>query len=89
VLWLGYNGLTGVLSAELDQLSNLFQLFVNDNQLSGPMPAEWGNLTGLFELSVAENPALNGPLPLMLTSLPLVTFLFEGTMLCEPAASSF
>ena len=50
ILDLSGSGLTGVIPAQLGQLSQLTLLNIQDNQLTGPIPAELGQLSQLREL---------------------------------------
>ena len=49
-LGLGENELNGEVPAELGNLTNLTELYLNDNQLTGEIPSELGNLTNLTVL---------------------------------------
>lgn len=62
-LFMSDNNLSGVLPAELGNLSELIYLEINNNnQLSGKIPSELGNLTKLCALSLPYN-NLSGIIP--------------------------
>ena len=61
-LWLGENQLSGVIPAELGNLTNLRRLYLNDNELTGEIPSELGNLVNLEALYLAGN-QLSGCVP--------------------------
>jgi Leucine-rich repeat (LRR) protein/protocatechuate 3,4-dioxygenase beta subunit len=58
----GSNQLSGSIPTELDNLSNLQYLWLNDNQLSGGIPSQLGNLSNLKQLLLNGN-QLNGSIP--------------------------
>ena len=74
VLYLGDNGLTGAIPAELGSLSNLTALYLDTNALSGEIPPELGSLSNLTDLSLYHN-ALSGAIPAELGSLSNLTAL--------------
>ena len=55
------NNLTGSLPADLDNLTNLHDLLVQDNHLTGPIPALTG-LSNLFQFNASSN-QLSGAIP--------------------------
>jgi hypothetical protein len=63
-----YNHLTGVIPAELGNLTSLEELYLHDNHLTGTIPAELGNLTNLDILLLDSN-QLTGPIPTELMNL--------------------
>ena len=65
---LGHNDLTGVLPAELGQLSRLQLLYLSSNQLTGSIPAQLGQLSQLREVDLGTN-QLTGPIPAALGQL--------------------
>ncbi len=65
---LGHNDLTGVLPAELGQLSRLQYLFLSSNQLTGPIPVELAQLSQLRETNLGRN-QLTGSIPAELGQL--------------------
>ena len=83
------NQLSGSIPAQLGNLSNLTGLGLGWNQLSGNIPSELGNLHVLGELYINDNPYLEGPLPMSLTTLTLNSFAFNNTGLCEPNDPAF
>ena len=62
------NGLSGVIPAELGDLSNLTGLDLGYNQLSGPIPPELGSLSSLTDLILA-NTQLSGSIPVELGNI--------------------
>ena len=67
-LRLGDNRLTGVIPAELGNLSNLEELYLSHNRLTGAIPAELGNLSNLAVLELLNN-RLTGAIPAELGNL--------------------
>ena len=65
---LSQNNLTGMIPAELGNLTNLKSLVLVGNQLSGEIPTELGNLTNLENLNLSFN-QLSGALPASLGNL--------------------
>ena len=61
-LYLGGNGLTGPIPAELGKLASLEHLNLGGNNLTGPIPAELGKLASLQGLNLSSND-LTGPIP--------------------------
>ncbi|HWR66055.1 MAG TPA: hypothetical protein VN364_08045, partial [Bellilinea sp.] len=53
---------TGPIPPELGNLTNLIDLWLDNNQLSGPIPSELGNLSPLIVLSL-DNNQLVGTIP--------------------------
>ncbi len=68
-LLLNNNNLSGPLSAQLGNLSNLQELDLSENQLSGPIPVQLGNLDNLGQLQLTDN-NLSGSIPPELGRLP-------------------
>ncbi len=66
------NNLTGMLPAELGNLSSLRELSLQRNSLSGPIPGELGSLSQLTELHLHDN-SLTGAIPVELGSLSQLT----------------
>ncbi len=59
IIDLGKKGLTGSLKAEINQLTNVKELYLNDNNFTG-VPAEVGQLSSLETLDLSNNPNLTG-----------------------------
>ncbi len=78
---LDHNRLTS-LPPEIRHLQNLSSLDLHGNQLDH-LPSEVGELTNLTLFDVSDNP-LSGPLPVFLTHIPHVVFVFSNTNLCIP-----
>ena len=76
-LYLGNNGLSGEIPAELGSLSNLIYLGLGDNELSGEIPAELGSLSNLEYLYLHNN-GLSGEIPAELGSLSNLIWLSLG-----------
>ena len=72
---LGANNLTGMLPAELGNLSGLRYLQLGDNALTGEIPHELGNLLGLESLFLANN-TLTGEIPSELGNLSQLQHLY-------------
>ena len=71
-----------------DSLGRVVQLNLADNDLAGRLPARLATLANMSTLDVAQNPRLQGPLPLALTGVPLDILRFAGTGLCAPAGAT-
>ena len=67
-LYLGENGLTGRIPAQLGNLSSLQSLYLNGNRLTGAIPAQLGNLSSLQSLYLNGN-RLTGAIPAQLGNL--------------------
>ena len=67
--------LTGSISAELGQLTQLMELYLGGNQLTGSIPAELGQLDQLQRLSLIRN-QLTGEIPTELGQLDQLQALF-------------
>ena len=61
-IYLWGDGLTGSISPELGNLTNLQGLGISNNQLTGSIPPELGNLTNLIWLTL-DNNQLTGSIP--------------------------
>ena len=67
-----------------DSLGRVASLTLPGNNLVGRLPAApWEFLEGLKVFDVANNPRLEGPLPLLLGRVSLDTLRFSGTGLCS------
>jgi Leucine-rich repeat (LRR) protein len=71
------NKLTGLIPAELGNLTALGFLDLSGNQLSGPIPTELGNLTALSNLVLSRN-NLTGSIPAELGNLTALRSLRLG-----------
>ena len=86
---LGYTNLSGTIPESL--AANHPDLLVLDlayNYLTGNLPLSLGDLHYLAVLWVNDN-LLEGPVPIKYTALPLNSFYFDNTSLCEPYLPSF
>ena len=72
-----HHGLSGVIPAELANLSNLERLDLGINGLSGPIPPELGGLSMLRHLDLASND-LSGSIPPELGGLSMLRHLDIG-----------
>jgi Leucine-rich repeat (LRR) protein len=78
------NSLTGTLSSEIGNLSQLQRLSLFSNALSGPVPSTIGRLTRLTYLALGDN-QFAGTIPPELGNLTNVEFLsFNGDLLDGP-----
>jgi len=68
------SGLTGEISPEIGNLTNLTELSLGGNQLTGSIPSEIGNLTNLTSLNLYGN-QLTGSIPSEIRKLTNLTFL--------------
>ncbi len=82
------NHIYGVIPPEIANLANLEDLWLSDNNLSGSLPSAMGNMRNLGALGLSGNP-LAGPLPSTMTQLPLHSFDFSDTYLCEREDAAF
>lgn len=81
--------LSGSIPATLSQLTQLQHLSLTANQLTGQLPVELTQLTQLKTLSLAQNPELNGALPIGFTTISLGSFSYDGTNVCSPNTPEF
>jgi hypothetical protein len=82
-LYLPANNLSGVLPAQLAELTQLAFLDVSANQLKGALPANLSGLANLEELYVQANTELSGDIPNEYTALQALDLLWYGqTTLC-------
>ena len=82
------NQLSGARPAELGNLTNLTELWLDHNQLSGPIPPQLGNLTKLRKLALFRN-QLTGPIPPELGGLSGLVYLYlYDNRLSGPVPSS-
>ena len=73
--------MTGEIPAELGDLTNLEELYLNNNQLTGEIPAELGDLTKLTELQLRSN-QLTGCIPEGLRNIRVNDFGQLGLPFC-------
>ncbi|KMT07372.1 hypothetical protein BVRB_6g149980 [Beta vulgaris subsp. vulgaris] len=71
---LGNAGLSGALSPDLAQLTNLQYLEVYENNFTGEIPSEYGNLTSLISLDLYNN-QLSGSIPISFANLQSLRYL--------------
>ena len=83
-LSLSGNNLTGILPAELGNLSGLRHLYLGDNSLTGEIPNELGSLSQLQGLWLSSN-SLTGTIPSELGRLSKLTelFLYDNSLTGE------
>ncbi len=74
---------------ETDSLGRVTDIDLNQNGLHGTVPHGLGTLGQLTRLVLADNPRLEGALPLSMSRLSLRAFDFSGTGLCVPANDIF
>ena len=74
-LFLEHNKLSGSISPQLGNLSNLESLDLSNNRLRGSVPPELSNLSNLTGLSLRNN-QLSGTIPPQLGNLPNLTDLY-------------
>jgi Leucine-rich repeat (LRR) protein len=68
------NNLRGRIAKEIDKLTNLQYLFLNDNYLTGSIPIQLFNFTNLTQIGLYSN-QLNGSLPSQIANLAGLTYL--------------
>ena len=89
--WNNPGELTGTISQEIFNLTNLTDLNLSYNQLSGSIPPEIGNLTNLTRLNLRYN-QLNGEIPESICDLNIEwssswSFNISNNQLCPPYPS--
>ena len=83
------NNLTGVIPAQLGDLSRLRRLLLYGNELSGTIPPELGKLSTVTRISLSSN-NLAGPLPAELGALArLDTLILHSNELSGPIPREF
>ena len=83
------NNLTGVIPAQLGDLSRLKRLLLYGNELSGTIPPELGKLSAVTRISLSSN-NLAGPLPAELGALArLDTLILHSNELSGPIPREF
>ena len=87
---LASNELTGRLPVELGNLNELQELELGYNHLAGQVPPEFRGMANLKELGLANNPQLQGVLPVELSGLAhLKGLIASETSLCAPSDPGF
>ena len=71
------NKLSGTIPENLENLSNLEELWAGSNEISGSIPESFGNLRRLKSLYLQDN-ELNGEIPTSLTLIPLEELWLSG-----------
>ncbi len=69
------NNLTGTISASLEELGNLNEIWLSYNSLTGFIPPELGNLAQLEILNISDND-LTGTIPASLQGLAKLRYLY-------------
>jgi len=78
---LDWNGMSGTIPSDLQDLANLYYLNLANNQLSGVIPVELGTLSELEGLIISDN-ELTGTIPAQLGNLSKLKWLIlRGNML--------
>ena len=72
-----------------DSDGRVTELNLEDNNLSGTVPLGVGRLVNLKTLNLAFNASLSGPLPQVITRLPLDSLKLQGTKVCAPPLTEF
>ena len=81
--------LTGSISAQIGNLPNLTELYLDGNQLTGSIPTFFGSLTNLTKLHLSDN-LLTGELPPDLGNMTSLTELYlDGNQLTGSIPSVF
>ncbi|XP_044970939.1 probable LRR receptor-like serine/threonine-protein kinase At3g47570 [Hordeum vulgare subsp. vulgare] len=75
VLMLGANKISGTIPQEIEHLTNLERLSIDNNLLSGSIPYALGNLEKLVGLGLSQN-RLSGQIPLSIGNLSQLTDLY-------------
>ena len=89
-LSLNDNRLSGKIPPEMGNMSKLETLDLADNLLTGEIPPEIGQLMNLEVLNLSNNENLSGTLPIELTTIPSLSYLYlRGTQVCAPAGDLF
>ena len=89
-LSLNDNRLSGKIPPEMGNMSKLETLDLADNLLTGEIPREIGQLMNLEVLNLSNNENLSGTLPIELTTIPSLSYLYlRGTQVCAPAGDLF
>ncbi|VAH55068.1 unnamed protein product [Triticum turgidum subsp. durum] len=75
VLLLRTNKISGTIPKEIEHLTNIKRLYMENNLLTGSIPKSLGNLEDLIELSLSQN-KLSGQIPLSIGSLSQLSELY-------------
>ena len=87
--WLSLAPLGEWYGVTTDADGHVTELNLEDNNLSGTVPLALGNLPNLKRLNLASNASLSGPLPQVITGLPLEEIRLQGTEVCAPPQTVF
>ena len=87
--WLSLAPLGEWYGVTTDGDGRVTELNLEDNNLSGTVPLALGNLPNLKTLNLAFNASLFGPLPQVITGLPLEEIKLQGTEVCAPPQAEF
>ena len=89
-LSLNDNRLSGKIPPEMGNMSKLETLDLADNLLTGEIPREIAQLMNLVVLNLSNNENLSGTLPIELTTISSLSYLYlRGTQVCAPASDLF
>ena len=89
-LSLNDNRLSGKIPPEMGNMGKLETLDLAENLLTGEIPPEIGQLMNLEVLNLSNNENLSGTLPIELTTIPSLSYLYlRGTQVCAPAGDLF
>ena len=87
--WLSLAPLGKWYGVTTDADGRVTELNLEDNNLSGTVPLALAGLANLKTLNLAFNASLSGPLPQVITRLPLEVLKLQGTEVCAPPQAEF